>query len=43
MLQELNDALEESNTEEAENNIWYFVSKEHIEQDIVTISDGEDF
>ena len=29
--------------EEAENNIWYFVSKEHTERDIVTISDGEDF
>ena len=28
--------------EEAENNIWYFVSREHIEKDIITVSDGED-
>ena len=28
--------------EEAENNIWYFVSREHIEKDIITISDEED-
>ena len=27
--------------EEAENNTFYFVSKEHLEQDIITVSDGE--
>ena len=27
--------------EELENNTIFFVSKEHLEQDIITISDGE--
>ena len=30
-----------STFEELENNTIFFVSKEHLEQDIVTISDGE--